>query len=128
MPISIQAITSYFAPPPLTDRPEGWANLAGWKKADPDFARWVQQNVQPHKHPDYGIVTVSLKPIGGIPGDASDMPDGCDRRSRRRNTPLMKSASAHEQNLVLPHVALADLEALYRRSRYDWIWRRPMPV
>ena len=68
----IQAITSYFAPPPLTDRPEGWANLAGWKKADPDFARWVQQNVQPHKHPDYGMVTVSLKPIGGIPGDASD--------------------------------------------------------
>ena len=64
--------------------PEGWANLAGWKKADPDFARWVQQNVQPHKHPDYGMVTVSLKPIGGIPGDATRRSDGCDGRSGAR--------------------------------------------
>ncbi|WP_276118459.1 nitrite/sulfite reductase [Pararhizobium qamdonense] len=109
----IQAITSYFAPPPLTDRPEGWANLAGWKKADPDFARWVQQNVQPHKHPDYGMVTVSLKPIGGIPGDASDsqMDAIADLAQEYAFDEIRIS---HEQNIILPHVALADLEALYR--------------
>src|SRR5262245_48103746 len=68
----VQAIAAYFAPPALADRAEGWESLARWKKADPAFARWVQQNVQPHKHPDYGMVTISLKPIGGIPGDATD--------------------------------------------------------
>ena len=48
----IAAISAYFAPPALEPRAEGWANLAQWKKADADFARWVQQNVHPHKHPD----------------------------------------------------------------------------
>jgi sulfite reductase (NADPH) hemoprotein beta-component len=40
---------------------------------DPEaFAAWVQRNTCiPHKHPDYASVTISLKPIGGIPGDAS---------------------------------------------------------
>jgi len=35
----VAAIQAYFAPPALPERPEGWANLAAWKKADPDFAR-----------------------------------------------------------------------------------------
>jgi sulfite reductase (NADPH) hemoprotein beta-component len=109
----IQAITTYFAPPPLTERPEGWANLASWKKADPEFARWVQQNVQPHKHPDYGMVTVSLKPIGGIPGDANDsqMDAIADLAQEYAFDEIRIS---HEQNIILPHVAMADLEPLYR--------------
>jgi sulfite reductase (NADPH) hemoprotein beta-component len=109
----IQAITTYFALPPLTERPEGWASLAGWKKADPDFARWVQQNVQPHKHPDYGMVTISLKPIGGIPGDASDsqMDAIADLAEEYAFDEIRIS---HEQNVIFPHVALADLEPLYR--------------
>lgn len=109
----IQAITTYFAPPPLTERPEGWANLASWKKADPEFARWVKQNVQPHKHPDYGMVTVSLKPIGGIPGDASDsqMDAIADLAQEYAFDEIRIS---HEQNIILPHVAMADLEPLYR--------------
>ncbi|CAN7526248.1 nitrite/sulfite reductase [Pararhizobium sp. LjRoot255] len=109
----IQAITTYFALPPLNQRPEGWANLAGWKKADPDFARWVQQNVQPHQHPDYGMVTISLKPIGGIPGDASDsqMDAIADLAEEYAFDEIRIS---HEQNIILPHVALADLEPLYR--------------
>ena len=109
----IAAISTYFAPPVLAERPEGWANLAGWKKADTDFARWVHQNVQPHKNPDYGMVTVSLKPIGGIPGDASDvqMDAVADLAQEYAFDEIRIS---HEQNIILPHVALADLEPLYR--------------
>ncbi|WP_028748117.1 nitrite/sulfite reductase [Rhizobium mesoamericanum] len=109
----VQAIAAYFAPPALPDRAEGWENLARWKKADPAFARWVQQNVQPHKHPDYGMVTISLKPIGGIPGDASDsqMDALADIAEEYAFDEIRVS---HEQNLILPHVALADLEAVYR--------------
>ncbi len=109
----IEAIAAYFAPPALEPRAEGWANLAQWKKADSDFARWVQQNVQPHKHPDYGMVTISLKPIGGIPGDATDaqMEAVADIAEEYAFDEIRVS---HEQNLILPHVALADLEPLYR--------------
>ncbi|WP_081158108.1 nitrite/sulfite reductase [Ensifer aridi] len=109
----IQAIAAYFAPAALPNRPEGWGNLARWKKADPEFARWVHQNVQPHKHPDYGMVTISLKPIGGIPGDASheQMDAVADIADEYAFDEIRVS---HEQNLILPHVALADLEPVYR--------------
>ncbi|WLS02314.1 nitrite/sulfite reductase [Shinella oryzae] len=110
----VAAISAYFAPPELGPRAEGWANLAQWKKADPEFARWVQNNVQPHKHPDYGMVTISLKPIGGIPGDATDvqMEAVADIAEEYAFDEIRVS---HEQNLILPHVALADLEPVYRR-------------
>lgn len=109
----VQAISAYFAPPALPERAEGWESLARWKKADPAFALWVQQNVQPHKNPDYGMVTISLKPIGGIPGDASDaqMDAVADIAEEYAFDEIRVS---HEQNLILPHVALADLEAVYR--------------
>jgi sulfite reductase (NADPH) hemoprotein beta-component len=109
----VQAISTYFALPAMPQRPEGWENLARWKKADPQFALWVQQNVKPHKNPDYGMVTISLKPIGGIPGDASDaqMDIIADIAQEYAFDEIRVS---HEQNLILPHVALADLEAVYR--------------
>ncbi|HEV7307876.1 nitrite/sulfite reductase [Ensifer sp.] len=109
----IQAISTYFAPPALENRAEGWESLARWKKTDPEFSRWVHQNVQPHKHPDYGMVTISLKPIGGIPGDATDaqMDAVADIAEEYAFDEIRVS---HEQNLILPHVALADLEPIYR--------------
>ncbi|MBM7327026.1 nitrite/sulfite reductase [Agrobacterium sp. S2] len=109
----IAAITAYFAPPALKGRPEGWESLARWKRADEGFARFVEQNVAPHKHPDYGMVTISLKPIGGIPGDATDeqMELVADIAAEYAFDEIRIS---HEQNIILPHVALADLEPVYR--------------
>ncbi|WP_377298822.1 nitrite/sulfite reductase [Rhizobium sp. SGZ-381] len=112
-PGDIAAISAYFAPPPLGERSEGWAQLAGWKKADPAFARWVDQNVQPHKHPDYGMVTISLKPIGGIPGDATDVQMEAIADIAQEYA-FDEIRISHEQNVILPHVALADLEPVYR--------------
>ncbi|MDA4847150.1 nitrite/sulfite reductase [Hoeflea poritis] len=109
----LQAIADYFAPPSLQDRPEGWGLLAAAKKADAGFAAWVHQNVTPHRHPDYGVVTISLKPIGGIPGDANDtqMEVVADLAEKFGHDEIRVS---HEQNLVLPHVAFADLEHVYK--------------
>lgn len=109
----IEAITKYFEKPNLADRAEGWGQLAQWKKADAAFATWIQQNVGPHQHPDYGTVTISLKPIGGVPGDATDaqMDLVADLAEEFGNHEIRVT---HEQNLVFPHVALADLEPLYR--------------
>ncbi len=61
----------------------------------------------------YAIVTLSLKPVGGPPGDATaaqmdKIADLADRYS------FGEIRVGHEQNLVFPHVAQRDLVALWR--------------
>ncbi len=108
----VAAIQAYFAPPVLRDRPDGLIALADAFKHDAAFKAWVRQNCNEHTHPDYAIVTISLKAIGAIPGDASDvqMDVVADLAERYGHDEIRVS---HEQNLVLPHVAKADLPTLY---------------
>ena len=69
-----------------------------------------------HRVPGYAIVTISLKPIGGVPGDATaDQMDLVADLAERYS--LDELRVSHEQNLVLPHVALDDLKALYDELR-----------
>ncbi|NKB83125.1 nitrite/sulfite reductase [Brucella grignonensis] len=114
----IDAIESYFRMPDLPQRPEGWEILAVTQKSDADFAAWTKRNVTPHKNPDYAVVTISLKPIGGIPGDASaeQMELVADIAETYSFDEIRVS---HEQNLVLPHVAKADLPAVYDLLQSD---------
>ncbi|WOJ90004.1 nitrite/sulfite reductase [Methylocapsa polymorpha] len=112
--VEIDRIRAYFAPPVLPKRAPVSAAVEAREAKDSAFARFVAQNVAPHKAPGYGIVTISLKPIGGIPGDASaewmeaiaDLAEAFSQDEIR---------VAHEQNLVLPHVALDDLPQLFDR-------------
>ncbi len=70
------------------------------------------QNTVPHRATGYAVVTVSLKPIGGTPGDATadQMELIADLAERYSHGEVRVS---HEQNLILPHVALDDLPALH---------------
>jgi sulfite reductase (NADPH) hemoprotein beta-component len=108
----IDAITAYFAPPALVDRPEGIIHDVAARQRDKGYADWTRQNTHPHTHPDYVSVTISLKGIGEIPGDADDtqMDAIADLAERYSSDELRVT---HEQNLVLPHVAIADLKAVY---------------
>jgi sulfite reductase (NADPH) hemoprotein beta-component len=108
----VQAIQSYFAPPVLQDRPEGILVLADAFQNASAFKAWVRQNCNEHSHPDYAIVTISLKAIGEVPGDASaeQMDVVADLAERYGHDEIRVS---HEQNLVLPHVAKADLPAIH---------------
>ena len=108
----IAAINAYFAAPRLPERAEGHGFVAVTRKIDAAFASWFLRNVTAHKHPDYGVVTISLKAIGEIPGDASadQMDIVADLAEQFSQSEIRVS---HEQNLVLPHVALADLPALH---------------
>jgi len=108
----IRAIERYFAPPDLPARAEGWAELAAARKADAGFDAWVRRNTVAHRHPDYACVTISLKGIGEVPGDASDlqMDAVADIAERYAFDEIRVS---HEQNLILPHVAKADLKAVH---------------
>ena len=67
----MERIGRFFPPPPFAELdpvvPEFEEKLA----ADPGFAAWAGTTVAAHKAPGYAIATISLKPPGGIPGDAS---------------------------------------------------------
>ena len=81
--------------------------------SDPDFAVWLDQNVKAHKQPGYAIVNISLKPIGGIPGDASaDQIDVMADLAKRYSFDELRVT--HAQNIVLPHVAKRDLHAVWQ--------------
>ncbi|MBX3572261.1 MAG: nitrite/sulfite reductase [Mesorhizobium sp.] len=110
----IRAIESYFVPPALAARPEGDAAVKLARLDSRSFGEWLDQNVVTHKHPDYAAVTISLKGIGEVPGDATDsqMDAVADLAERYAFDEIRVS---HEQNLILPHVARADLKAVYDR-------------
>ncbi|WP_011583299.1 MULTISPECIES: nitrite/sulfite reductase [Chelativorans] len=110
----IRAIQAYFAPPSLPARPEGDAVIAAASAADAGFATWLARNLHTHKNPDYASVTVSLKGIGEVPGDMSaDQMDAV--ADLAEHYAMSEIRVSHEQNLVLPHVARADLKAVYDR-------------
>ena len=82
-------------------------------RSDPDFALWLDTNTHPHKVPGYAIANISLKPVGGIPGDASSaqmdlMADLAERYS------FNELRVTHAQNIVLAHVKKADLYTLWQ--------------
>lgn len=112
----IRAIDAYFASPILRDRPGGRQILNTARQADNAFANWVDRNVDDHRHTDYAIVTISLKGIGEAPGDATaEQMDAVAAISGEFAQDEVRVS--HEQNLVLPHVAKADLKRVYDRLR-----------
>ncbi|MHC5307587.1 nitrite/sulfite reductase [Bartonella sp. LJL80] len=108
----IAAIENYFAYPDLAARPDGSSILQQARLHKPSFDQWVEQNIAVHKHPDYAIVTVSLKPIGGIPGDATaEQMDVLAELAEKFSDDELRVS--YHQNIVLPHVAKADLVQVY---------------
>ncbi|WP_373489864.1 nitrite/sulfite reductase [Parasphingorhabdus sp.] len=102
-------ITEFFADPAFDQQASDDIDLS-----DPDFALWVDQNVSAHKQSGYAIATISLKPRGGIPGDASSaqidlMADLAEQYS------FDELRVTHSQNIVLPHVKKSDLYTLWQK-------------
>jgi sulfite reductase (NADPH) hemoprotein beta-component len=108
----IARMAKHFALPEMPARPAASAVEAAAKRADKAFARWVAVNVRSHKVPGYASVTISLKPVGGVAGDATAeqmelMADLADAHG------FSELRVSHAQNVILPHVARDDLKAVY---------------
>ena len=80
----------------------------------PGFTGWLRRNRRDHKVAGLSSVVISLKPVGGTPGDITDdqldiVADIAERFGfdEARATP--------DQNLVLPHVRNEDLETVWDR-------------
>ncbi|MEO8180866.1 MAG: nitrite/sulfite reductase [Deltaproteobacteria bacterium] len=112
-------VAQYFQPPPYeTFEPSGGlpgAGLLGIELGkDRAYARWVKQNVLPHKVPGYRVVVLTAKHKDNPPGDISDtqfdaVADLADRYSFGRAVVM------HTQNLVLTDVKESDLPALHQQ-------------
>jgi sulfite reductase (NADPH) hemoprotein beta-component len=104
----LERIAAHFAPPPYETGLSDEIDLS-----DRDFAAWVGSQVAAHKVPGYAIVNISLKPIGGIPGDASSaqidlIADLAEKYS------FDELRVTHAQNIVLAHVKKSDLYAVWK--------------
>jgi len=108
----IDRIHAYFAPPDF-DAEDGTDAFEAAKAAEPDFAQWAEVNLHPHKQAGHASVTVSLKPIGGAAGDATDLQmeivAGLAERYAYDDIRV-----SHAQNLVLPHVPVKHLYAIWQ--------------
>jgi len=110
----LDRITKYFAEPDYALVNEGHVDVAREKILNPPYGRWLEHNLHGHRQPGYVSVTVSLKPVGGAPGDATDTQIDvvADLAERFSHDELRVT---HEQNLVLPHVKITDLPAIYAK-------------
>ncbi len=108
----IARIEDYFAPPAFEKLDANQPAFEARRFEDRDFARWVRTNVTPHKAPGYACVSISLKPEGGAPGDATAAQmDVVAELAERFSCDEIRIS--HEQNLVLPHVRLSDIPKVW---------------
>ncbi len=113
-PAFVADIRSRFIYPQYEDLDDNPSALRRALATDAKFALWHQNSVFPHKAPGYAIVTLSLKPPGKPPGDATSgqmeaIADLADEFS------FGEIRVGHEQNLALPHVRQEDLPGLWRK-------------
>ena len=109
-------VAQYFAPMPYEKLPLNDASFDAAIASNPAFAAWVKRCVHAHKAAGYRAVTLSLKPHGKAPGDASSaqMHVVADLAEAYSFGELRVS---HEQNLILADVKLSDLLSVWEKAR-----------
>ncbi len=107
-------IAKYFAVPAFEKLPRLSKSFETQRVSNSDFKRWAKNNLAAHARDGYAIVNISLKPEGGIPGDATSaqmhvMADLAEAYS------FDELRVSHAQNIVLPHVKLDDVYAVWTK-------------
>ncbi len=113
-----QRMAGFFTTPDYESCDAAAVSTAVRRQASDDraFARWLERNVSTHKTPGYAAVTLSLKPTGIAPGDATE-------QQMHAAAELADSYSfgelrvSHEQNLILADVRQADLYPLWKQAQ-----------
>ena len=109
-------VAKHFATMPYDNLPAINASFEAEVANNAAFAAWVKRCVHPHKQAGYRAVTLSLKPHGKAPGDASSeqMHVVADLAAQYSFGELRVS---HEQNLILADVQMGDLFAVWQLAR-----------
>ena len=114
----LDRIVACFDPPAYPALPDASSELAEQRLLDPNFIRWVQQNVSEHKQPNYASVTLSTKAIGVPPGDVTDAQMEAVA-TWSETFGFGEIRISHEQNFVLPDVRISGLFELYQLARAE---------
>jgi sulfite reductase (NADPH) hemoprotein beta-component len=110
--VELARIRAAFGVDDFEPRPAMSPAFEARKAVDPAFARFARNNLAVHKRPGYAIVNIALKTPGEVPGDCSaDQMDAIADLATRYS--LDDVRVTHAQNLVLPHVKLDDLPAVF---------------
>ena len=109
-------VAKHFATMPYDNLPTNNASFDAEVANNLAFAAWVKRCVHAHKQAGYRAVTLSLKPHGKAPGDASSeqMHIVAELAAQYSFGELRVS---HEQNLILADVQLGDLFAVWQQAR-----------
>jgi sulfite reductase (NADPH) hemoprotein beta-component len=112
-PEIVDAVAARFVAPEFAVLPKESAVFAKAVEGDRALRAWSRTNTHPHRVAGYVSVVISLKPVGGIPGDASaeEMELIADLADKYSFGELRVS---HFQNLVLPHVRKDDVPVLWQ--------------
>jgi len=112
----IDRVATHFVAPAYETLPATDAATEALKQSNTAFRRWVERNVFPHRQPGYAAVTLSLKPTGHAPGDATaDQLDGVAELADRYAFGEIRVS--HEQNLILADVPQRDLPAVWEAAK-----------
>ena len=111
----VERMVAAFEPPAFDKLEDATAQLDALRFEHPEFGRWLQHNVKPHKQTGYAVVVLSTKVTGVPTGDVSDeqMDAVADWSERFSFSELRIS---HEQNFVLPHVPMQNLFELWQAA------------
>ena len=112
----LDRVTASFVAPALTQQAAQSEAIQFTDKESAEYQRWLTQNVRAHKNPALRAVTLSFKRLGFAPGDATaEQLDAAADLADRFSAGEVRVT--HEQNLLLPWVAAAELPALWRAAR-----------
>lgn len=115
-PEAVAAIAARFPTPAFAALSDEPPSFAAEKAANPEFAAWVDRNTHKHKAKGHVSAVISLKPFGGIPGDATDAQMDAVAGLADRYS-FSEIRVSHIQNLILPHVRKDELFALWQELR-----------
>jgi len=109
----IEAIEAQFSPPAFDTRAVDEDKLGKIIASDPLLRSFVETNTDKHREDTHTIITISMKPVGGTPGDAT-------AEQMRVMANLAEAYGydelriSHEQNVILPHVRRDDLPEIFK--------------
>jgi sulfite reductase (NADPH) hemoprotein beta-component len=109
-------VAQHFAAMPYENLADTDASFEAELSRNRAFAAWVKRCVHAHKQSGYRAITLSLKPHGKAPGDATSeqMHVVADLAEQYSFAELRVS---HEQNLILADVKVSDLFAVWQQAR-----------
>lgn len=110
----VDRVRTSFSAPTYQNLPDHDHTFQVKQFEEPMFGRWVRANLAPHKVPGYVVANISLKPIGGAPGDVTSAQMNAIAELADKYS-FGELRVAHEQNLVFADVKKSDAYALWKQ-------------